>query len=110
MLIWVYDPRLPVKIVDIDDDSLARLGQWPWPRIILADIVGRLAKAGAAAIAFDSVFAERDRSSPEQILHMWPATLEVLALRESVAILPPHDTVFAEAMEQAPVIITTYQG
>jgi adenylate cyclase len=100
----VYDPRLPVKIIDVDDESLARLGQWPWPRIILADLVERLVKAQAAAIAFDIVFSERDRSSPEQILEMWPATLEVLALRESVAILPPHDTVFAEAIGQAPVI------
>ena len=62
-----FDPRLPVKIVDIDDASLAKLGQWPWPRPVLADMVTRLAQSGAAAIAFDIVFAERDRTSPEQI-------------------------------------------
>ena len=30
-----YQPA-PVKIVDIDEASLARLGQWPWPRTKVA--------------------------------------------------------------------------
>jgi adenylate cyclase len=100
----IYDPALPVKIVDIDDESLARIGQWPWPRPYVADLLERLAGAGAAAIAFDMVFAEPDRSSPEQAFKQWPATLEVLALRNSVAVLPAHDGILAEAIEQAPVV------
>ncbi len=100
----IYNPGLPVKIVDIDDASLARLGQWPWPRPVLARLVDTLTQAGAAAIAFDIVFAERDRSSPEQALMVWPQTLEVIALRESVAALPSHDGLFAESIAQAPVI------
>jgi adenylate cyclase len=100
----IYDPRLPVKIIDIDDESLARLGQWPWPRPVLSRLVERLAQAGAAAIAFDIVFSERDRSSPEQALKVWPQTLEVIALRESVAALPSHDGMFANSIAQAPVI------
>ena len=99
-----YDPRLPVKIIDIDDESLARLGQWPWPRTVLSRLVERLAGAGAAVIAFDMVFAERDRSSPEQALKVWPQTVEVLALRESVAALPSHDALFAKTIAQAPVV------
>jgi len=100
----IYDPRLPVKIIDIDDASLARFGQWPWPRPVMARLVERLARAGAAAIAFDIVFAEPDRSSPEQALKVWPQTREVIALRESVAALPSHDGLFAQAIAQAPVI------
>lgn len=99
-----YDPTLPVKIVDIDDQSLAHIGQWPWPRTYVADLLETLAAAGAAAIAFDVVFAEPDRSSPEQALKMWPATLEVLALRDSVAVLPSHDSILADTIEQAPVV------
>ena len=99
-----YDPAMPVKIVDLDDESLARIGQWPWPRTEVADLLDRLAAAGAAAIAFDMVFAEPDRSSPEQALKLWPATLEVLALRDSVAVLPSHDSILAKAIEQAPVV------
>ena len=64
----------------------------------------RLTQSGAAVIAFDIVFAEPDRSSPEQALKLWPKTLEVLALRDSVAVLPSHDSILAEAIEQAPVV------
>ena len=53
-----------VLIVDIDEKSLKKLGQWPWPRNILADMTGKLHHSGARAIGFDIVFAEKDRTSP----------------------------------------------
>src|SRR6266576_4126358 len=59
-----YDPELPIRIVDIDEESLARIGQWPWPRTTLAELLKKLAAEGAAVIAFDILFAEPDRSSP----------------------------------------------
>lgn len=99
-----YDPQAPVKIVDIDDASLARLGQWPWPRSLIANLVERLQAAGAAAIAFDILFAEPDRSSPEQALKFWPEIPEVLALRNSISALPAHDDLLARAVEGAPVV------
>ena len=33
-----YDPAMPVKIVDLDDELLARIGQWPWPRTQVANL------------------------------------------------------------------------
>jgi adenylate cyclase len=99
-----FDPGMPIKIVDIDNESLARLGQWPWPRSVVARLVEQLTAAGAATVAFDIVFAEPDRSSPEQALRLWPATLEVQALRESVAVLPSHDAILASAISNAPVV------
>ena len=99
-----FDARMPVKIIDVDNASLARLGQWPWPRSTIAEIVRRLSEAGAAAIAFDIVFAEPDRTSPEQAILLWPPTAEVLALRDGVAGLPVHDELFGEAIGKAPVI------
>src|SRR5579863_1289429 len=62
-----YEP-VPVRIVDIDDDSLARFGQWPWPRTLLAKLVNRLTEGGAAAIAFDILFIEPDRTSPARLI------------------------------------------
>lgn len=53
-----------VRIVDIDDNSLAQLGQWPWPRDLMARLVQRLAEAKVRVIALDVVFAEPDRTSP----------------------------------------------
>ena len=57
----------PVAIVDIDERSLAdpKLGQWPWPRTRIADIITNLTRLGAVVIAFDAVFSEPDRLNPE---------------------------------------------
>jgi adenylate cyclase len=51
----------PVRVIDIDDASLARLGQWPWPRSMLATLTERLTELGAASIGFDVLFPEPDR-------------------------------------------------
>src|SRR5688572_27738326 len=57
----------PVVIVDIDEASLKELGQWPWPRTVVADLVNKLTDLGVAAIGFDVLFAEPDRTSPAVI-------------------------------------------
>ena len=68
-------PRQPsgqVLIVDIDDDSLLEIGQWPWPRTKVADLVTNLTNLGAKVIAFDGLLAEPDRSSPRYISKTLP--------------------------------------
>src|SRR5437773_9821741 len=55
-----WDAETPVRIVDIDDESLMRIGQWPWPRSTIADIITLLADLGAPVVAIDTVFAEPD--------------------------------------------------
>ena len=51
-----------VRVVDIDDESIRRLGQWPWPRAQMARLVDALASAKVAAIGFDVLFSETDRA------------------------------------------------
>src|SRR5260370_30038075 len=64
----LIDPRVktakPVTIIDIDEKSLAKLGQWPWPRTRIADLITNLTKLGAVVIAFDIAFTEADRLNP----------------------------------------------
>jgi HD-GYP domain-containing protein (c-di-GMP phosphodiesterase class II) len=50
-----------VAIVDIDDRSLSTIGQWPWRRDLIAQLIARLREQGAVVIALDLVFAEPDR-------------------------------------------------
>src|SRR5579863_1131985 len=57
----------PVVIVDIDERSLKQIGQWPWPRTILAQLLDKLHAAGAAVVAFDVLFSEPDRTSPQML-------------------------------------------
>src|SRR5208337_5259099 len=58
-----YNFDRPVRIVDIDDESIHLIGRWPWPRQTMAELVETLAKAGVAAIGFDVLFSEKDRPS-----------------------------------------------
>jgi adenylate cyclase len=61
----VWDPETPVRVVAIDDESLRRYGQWPWPRTYLVALLDRLEALGVAAVALDLVLADQDRTSPE---------------------------------------------
>src|SRR5256885_9864084 len=65
----LIDPRVktarPVTIIDIDEKSLAKFGQWPWPRTRIADMIINLTRLGAVVIAFDIVFAEPGRPNPD---------------------------------------------
>jgi adenylate cyclase len=98
-----YQP-VPVRVVDIDDETLYRMGQWPWPRTHVARLVFLLRERGASAIAFDVVFAEPDRTSPSNVLPLWPSSPETHALRLQAAALPDHDQLLAEAFADAPVV------
>lgn len=85
----------PVRVVVIDDESLEKLGQWPWPRTRIAELVSRLHDNGAAAVGFDVVFAEPDRTSPAAMGALWGLDGP---LREQLARLPDHDQVLARVL------------
>ena len=108
-----FDPSLPVRIIDIDEDSLKEVGQWPWPRTVLADLVDKLSSNGAAAIGLDIVCPAPARMSPANTLRFWPKSEALAGLREEVEKFPSNDQVFAEAIGKAPVVlgfIATPQG
>jgi adenylate cyclase len=102
------DPRVkaarPVTIVDIDEKSLAsKLGQWPWPRTRIADLVTNLTRLGAAAIAFDVIFSEPDRLNPDVAADTFYNLDE--ETRERLRALPSNDQVFADAMRHSRVVL-----
>ena len=94
----------PVIIVDIDDDSLRRIGQWPWPRTRVADLIHELHEAGAAVIGLDIILSEPDLTSPENVIPLWAATEAAAPIRNAVKDLPEHDAVLADAVRRAPVV------
>lgn len=94
--------RLPVRIIDIDEASLKKIGQWPWPRTRLAQLVEQLGSQGVAAIGFDVVFAEPDRTSPERASADWSLSADAKAM---LAGLPDQDAVFAEAIARHTVVL-----
>lgn len=103
----IVRPRVPqqrpVVIVDIDEASLKELGQWPWPRTLLAEIVDRVTRSGALAIGFDIVFSEPDRMSPANAADLFRELDE--ETRKKLRLLPSNDEVFAEALRRSRVVV-----
>lgn len=95
---------MPVRIVDIDEAALAEYGQWPWPRSLVADLVTKLTEKGAAVIAFDVVFAERDRSSLSVLAKNLPEAVQNSELRQMMEALPDNDELLAEAIGRSTVV------
>jgi adenylate cyclase len=95
---------VPVRIVDIDEASLKKLGQWPWPRTTLAQMVDRLQQLGAAAVAFDIVFPEVDRMSPRRVASD-PVFRKVLGATTDINALPDSDATFATSLANRPTVV-----
>lgn len=94
----------PVRVIDIDEASIAQVGQWPWPRTKMAEMVNILTRMGAAAIVFDVVFSEPDRTSPQQLLKSLPPQTprEVISALNA---LTDNDAHFAATLRQSPVVL-----
>ena len=104
-----YDPNLPIRIVDIDEESLAKIGQWPWPRTTVRDLLAELAAKGAAVVAFDVLFAEPDRTSLEAIVKQLPAS-QAAAVTAAMAGRPSNDQQFADEIKQTPTVLSIVLG
>jgi adenylate cyclase len=97
-----YQPA-PVTILDIDDPSLESYGQWPWPRSRIAELVQKTFEGGAVAMAFDIIFAEADRLSPNAIASDNTSLPE--DVRQRLAELPDNDEVLADIISRTRVIL-----
>ena len=93
----------PVVIVTIDEESLRRYGQWPWPRTWLARLVARLAEARPAAIGLGHQHVEPDRLSPGRLAGILEG-LDPVVTRK-LAGMPSNDAVLAEALRGRPVVL-----
>jgi adenylate cyclase len=92
-----------VAIVDVDERSLRALGQWPWPRTVMADMISKIVERGGTVIGFDVLFPEPDRSSPEVAAETFRGMDD--ATREKLRRLPGNDAVFADTIRKARVVL-----
>ncbi len=122
--LWLYDrfvrmslapsPQPAVTIVAIDEPSLARLGQWPWPRDKMATLVRELFDTyGVRVLALDVVFAEPERSDAPAIraaLARTPSSADSALRRDIEAVLAQldRDAVLAQSLEGRPVVLGYY--
>ena len=91
-----------VIIIDIDEDSLGKFGQFPWSRSVFAKILDQLNTSNPKAIGFDIFFAEKDKQSPEEIIKSYNLIpSDMIDLQK----LKSHDEVFAEKLKESKSII-----
>lgn len=93
----------PVTIIDLDEQSLESVGQWPWPRTTIAKMIQNTMQMGAVLIAFDIVFAEPDRLNPqniaESIVGLDPET------KSKLVALKSNDQVLADTIRRSRVVL-----
>ncbi len=87
----------PVVIIGIDSQSLVKHGQWPWPRDLLAQLVGKVQAAQPLALGLDVVFAEPDRYSPALLAARLPELP-----KSTLRTLPEPDKLLAQALRTGP--------
>lgn len=93
----------PVLIVEIDEESLREIGQWPWPRNVFAQLIDLLTEMGAEVVAFDVIFSEEDRLSPKNLASMLSAVAP--QMEGLLGRMTDNDAVMAEAMQASRVVL-----
>jgi adenylate cyclase len=97
-----YQP-MGVRIVAIDDRSLARYGQWPWPRTLMARLVSQIAMQDPRVLGVDIIFSEPDRYSPKNLAHLLPYLPPPIA--KQLDGLPDNEVLLAQAFEKVPTVL-----
>jgi adenylate cyclase len=93
----------PVTIVAIDEPSLAAIGQWPWPRNKLANLIDAINAQKPLAIGLDIYMPERDQTSPDQVASNLPPS--AVALATGLKNLPTHEALLAASLKRSPSIL-----
>lgn len=95
-----------ILIVDIDEQSLSRFGQWPWARYRIAILVERIRAAGALAVGMDILFAEPDRTSPMVLKENLKKDLNVTVTFDGLPeALLDNDAIFADILKKGPYVL-----
>jgi CHASE2 domain-containing sensor protein len=93
----------PVTIVEIDEKTLAAIGQWPWPRNRLAGLIDAIAAQKPLAIGLDIYMPEPDQTSPDKVADNLPKAAATLAA--GLRALPSHEAILAKSLQAAPTIL-----
>ena len=96
--VFVEEKDSEVIIIDIDENSLGKFGQFPWSRSVFAKILDQLNTSNPKAIGFDIFFSEKDKQSPEEIIKSYGLIPADVAELQN---LKGHDEIFAEKLKES---------
>ena len=105
------EPSPVPAIVDIDEASLREIGQWPWPRYQLAQLIAGLYQNGASAVGLDMLLSEPDRSSPLRLRENLKRDFGLdLPLDAIPAQLRDNDALFAGILKASPTVTVRFRS
>jgi two-component system, cell cycle sensor histidine kinase and response regulator CckA len=98
--------NIDIVLVEIDESSLKKYGQWPWPRDLFAGLLKTIEEAGATSIGINIIFPERDRSSPLYWQDFFATNFGYLAETSTIpAELLDHDLFLAKRLASGPFVL-----
>ncbi|HWK45264.1 MAG TPA: adenylate/guanylate cyclase domain-containing protein [Stellaceae bacterium] len=106
-----FERRTPVEpmapafaTVEIDDTTLQRFGQWPWPRGLMAKLIDKIAEAKPAVVVLPQLYAEPDETAPRQIVRRLEAQGDYQAVLSMIYDLPDGDQLLAKSIGGVPTV------
>jgi adenylate cyclase len=95
----------PVTVIDIDRESLARYGSWPWHRLVLAELLRKIAQAKPRVIGLDILLSEADRFSLTGLVRNLGLDADHDNIANLANKLPDGDAAITEALKGAPTVL-----
>lgn len=96
-------------IIEIDEKSLKSIGQWPWPRVMTAQLLKKLHQYKPQSITLDILFVENDRTSLKQIKQFY---LDFFGIDVGISGLPEmfldNDNILEDAISVTNTILPIY--
>jgi len=96
-------------MVDIDEKSLQEMGQWPWPRVVLADLISKIDASHPAAIGLDIIFPEKDRTSPYMMAAFYQNYFNLkTSFTKLPKVLEDNDLIFSKVLQESESVLSIY--
>ena len=103
------DSKSSVVVVDIDEKSLESLGQWPWSRVILAQLISQINSAKPSSIGIDIIFPEKDKTSPIAIKEFYKNFFSLdIDIKKLPSNLIDNDLIFSNALSNSKVAMALF--
>ncbi len=100
-----------VVLINIDENSLKTLGQWPWPRVVLSNLLNIISKYYPASIGIDILFPEKDRTSPIELKKFYKKFFEInLNFSKIPFFLKDNDRLLAQSIVKNDVVLPVFMG
>jgi adenylate cyclase len=95
-----------IVIVDLDEETLKKYGQWPWPRYRVAELFDKIAGMKPAVVGLDIIFPEPDRTSAGRLLKDLGDTYKLkIAVDRLPGALSDNDRILSETLARGSFVL-----